>query len=201
MAARQWRDMGARTQEEARSFIVSSLRRRLGLVICREFARHPSAACHTSACRGPSLSSACSAASSSGGRRHECRSIPNAGGLCIAAGSSGLARAQAMLTGEMYRTHALSGTTERRAWRDARTSLRPLRSLCKVASFVKNRKELITDHLTNVQSGRPVRARSHCAGSTHTAGGRAEPPWLQCKSADRACACCVGAGRRARAPT
>jgi hypothetical protein len=31
---------GARTQEEARSFIVSSLRRRLGLVICREFARH-----------------------------------------------------------------------------------------------------------------------------------------------------------------
>ena len=40
MAARQWRDMGARTQEEARSFIVSSLRRRLGLVICREFARH-----------------------------------------------------------------------------------------------------------------------------------------------------------------
>ena len=39
LAARQWRDMGARTQEEARSFIVSSLRRRLGLVICREFAR------------------------------------------------------------------------------------------------------------------------------------------------------------------
>ena len=29
-----------RTQEEARSFIISSLRRRLGLVICREFARH-----------------------------------------------------------------------------------------------------------------------------------------------------------------
>lgn len=47
----------------------------------------------------------------------------NAGGLCIAAGSSGLARAQAMLTGEMYRTHALSGTTERRAWRDARCGL------------------------------------------------------------------------------
>ena len=40
LAARQWGDMGARTQEEARSFIVSSLRRRLGLVICREFARH-----------------------------------------------------------------------------------------------------------------------------------------------------------------
>ena len=34
------RRMGARTQEEARSFVVSSLRRRLGLVICREFARH-----------------------------------------------------------------------------------------------------------------------------------------------------------------
>ena len=29
LAARQWRDMGARTLEEARSFIVSSLRRRL----------------------------------------------------------------------------------------------------------------------------------------------------------------------------
>ena len=29
-----------RTQEEARSFIVSSLRRRLGLAICRELARH-----------------------------------------------------------------------------------------------------------------------------------------------------------------
>ena len=40
LAARQWGDMGARTQEEARSFIISSLRRRLGLVICREFARH-----------------------------------------------------------------------------------------------------------------------------------------------------------------
>ena len=40
LAARQWRNMGVRTQEEARSFIVSSLRRRLGLVICREFARH-----------------------------------------------------------------------------------------------------------------------------------------------------------------
>jgi hypothetical protein len=123
----------------------------------------------------------------------------NAGGLCIAAGSSGLARAQAMLTGEMYRTHALSGTTEWRAWRDARCGL--CAALCKQASS-RNRKELITDHLTNVQSGRPVRARSHCAGSTHTAGGRAEPPWLQCKSADRACAVrAVCAGRRARAPT
>jgi hypothetical protein len=39
LATRQWRDMEARTQEEARSFIVSSLRQRLGLVICREFAR------------------------------------------------------------------------------------------------------------------------------------------------------------------
>ena len=42
------RRMGARTQEEARSFVVSSLRRRLGLVICREFARppHPPGAVH-----------------------------------------------------------------------------------------------------------------------------------------------------------
>ena len=56
LAARQWRDMGARTQEEARSFIVSSLRRRLGLVA--------SAACRTSAClpRGPPSSSGAHAA-------------------------------------------------------------------------------------------------------------------------------------------
>ena len=75
LAARQWRDMGARTQEEGRSFIVSSLRRRLGLVICREFARHPaSAACRISGCREPSSSGACSAASSSEGRRRECLS-------------------------------------------------------------------------------------------------------------------------------
>ena len=78
LAARQWRDMGARTPEEARSFIVSSLRRRLGLVICREFARHRirrvPAGCRTSACRGPSSSGACSAASSSEDRRRECRS-------------------------------------------------------------------------------------------------------------------------------
>ena len=57
---------GSFTQEEARSFIVSSLRRRLGLVA--------SAACRTSACRGPSSSGACSAASSSEDRRRECRS-------------------------------------------------------------------------------------------------------------------------------
>ena len=78
LAARQWRDMGARTPEEARSFIVSSLRRRPGLVICREFARHRirrvPAGCRTSACRGPSSSGACSAASSSEDRRRECRS-------------------------------------------------------------------------------------------------------------------------------
>ncbi len=40
LAGRQWKDMGARTQEEARSFIMSSLRKRLGLVVCREMARH-----------------------------------------------------------------------------------------------------------------------------------------------------------------
>ena len=40
LAGHQWKDMGARTQEEARSFIMSSLRKRLGLVVCREMARH-----------------------------------------------------------------------------------------------------------------------------------------------------------------
>ena len=53
----------------------SSLRRRLGLVICREFARHRIRRVpRTSACRGPLSSGACSVASSSGDRRRECRS-------------------------------------------------------------------------------------------------------------------------------
>ena len=43
LAARQWRDMGARTQEEARSFIVSSLRRRLGLPSSSAASSHASA--------------------------------------------------------------------------------------------------------------------------------------------------------------
>ena len=33
-------EAGNHAVKEARSFVVSSLRRRLGLVICREFARH-----------------------------------------------------------------------------------------------------------------------------------------------------------------
>jgi hypothetical protein len=45
------------------------------------FSSHPSsrapasAACRTSACRGPSSSDACSAASSSGDRRRDCRFV------------------------------------------------------------------------------------------------------------------------------
>ena len=65
---------GARTQEEARSFIVSSLRRRLGLVICREFARHAAGVPYIGVPRAVASSGACSAASSSGDRRRECRS-------------------------------------------------------------------------------------------------------------------------------
>ena len=66
----------ARTQEEARSFIVSSLRRRLGLVICREFARRrirrvPYIGVPRAVGRA---AHAASAASSSGDRRRECRS-------------------------------------------------------------------------------------------------------------------------------
>ena len=75
LAARQWRDMGARTQEEARSFIVSSLRRRLGLVICREFARHRIRRVpYIGVPRAVVERGACSAASSSEDRRRECRS-------------------------------------------------------------------------------------------------------------------------------
>ena len=63
LAARQWRDMGARTQEEARSFIVSSLRRRLwASSSAASLHATASAGCRTSACRGPSSSGACSAA-------------------------------------------------------------------------------------------------------------------------------------------
>ena len=68
---------GARTQEEARSFIVSSLRRRLGLVICREFARHRIRRVpYIGVPRGPAVVErrTCSAASSSEDRRRECRS-------------------------------------------------------------------------------------------------------------------------------
>ena len=56
--------MGARTQEEARSFIVSSLRRRLwASSSAASLHATASAGCRTSACRGPSSSGACSAAS------------------------------------------------------------------------------------------------------------------------------------------
>ena len=75
LAARQWGDMGARTQEEARSFIISSLRRRLGLVICREFARHRIRRVpYIGVPRAVVEQRTCSAASSSGGRGRECRS-------------------------------------------------------------------------------------------------------------------------------
>ena len=40
MAQRRWQQMGARNAEEARSFIVSALRRRLGCFVAREFARY-----------------------------------------------------------------------------------------------------------------------------------------------------------------
>ena len=40
MAQRRWQGMGARSAEEARSFIVSALRRRLGCFVAREFARY-----------------------------------------------------------------------------------------------------------------------------------------------------------------
>ena len=40
MAQRRWQSMGARSAEEARSFIVSALRRRLGCFVAREFARY-----------------------------------------------------------------------------------------------------------------------------------------------------------------
>ena len=40
MAQRRWQSMGARSADEARSFIVSALRRRLGCFVAREFARY-----------------------------------------------------------------------------------------------------------------------------------------------------------------
>jgi len=40
MARRQWRLLGARSMEEARSFMIARVRRRLGMTVVREFARH-----------------------------------------------------------------------------------------------------------------------------------------------------------------
>ena len=40
MAQRRWQSMGARSAEEARSFLVAALRRRLGCFVAREFARY-----------------------------------------------------------------------------------------------------------------------------------------------------------------
>ena len=37
---RNWRLLGARNAEEAKSFYVSAFRRRLGVFVAREFARH-----------------------------------------------------------------------------------------------------------------------------------------------------------------
>ena len=110
---------------------------------------------------------------------------------CIAAGSSGLARAQAMLTGETY-------TCSQRNDRKASVARRSLpRSL--PASFVKDRKELITDHLRrNHRSGRRPVARSHCAGSTN--GGTS---WLASAGVHYAvCTLCrCTRPERAKAPT
>ena len=79
----------------------------------------------------------------------------NAGGL--AAGSSGLARAQAMLTGETY------SCSQRN---DGKASV-ARRRCARSASFVKDRKELITDHFCQEKIKRRARARSDCAGSTN----------------------------------
>ena len=40
VAARRWRDIGARTQAEARSYFMQRFRRRLALIVGREMARH-----------------------------------------------------------------------------------------------------------------------------------------------------------------
>ena len=40
MARRQWRLLGARSMEEARSFMIAKVRRRIGMTVVREYARH-----------------------------------------------------------------------------------------------------------------------------------------------------------------
>ena len=40
MAKKSWREMGARTQDEARGFIIGQLRRRMGLVATEAMAAH-----------------------------------------------------------------------------------------------------------------------------------------------------------------
>ena len=39
-AARRWKVLGARSEEEARGFLLASFRRRLGVHVTREFARY-----------------------------------------------------------------------------------------------------------------------------------------------------------------
>ena len=40
LARRRWQVLGSRNEAEAKSFLSAALRRRLGLVVAREFARH-----------------------------------------------------------------------------------------------------------------------------------------------------------------
>ena len=94
---------------------------------------------------------------------------------CIAAGSSGLARAQAMLTGKTY-------SCSQRNDRKASVARRP-NAPCARSLQLRQKKELITDHLPTTAAGRPV-ARSHCAGSTN-----GETSWLA--SAGVQCAVCT----------
>ena len=105
---------------------------------------------------------------------------------CIAAGSSGLARAQAMLTGETY---SCSQRNDRKASVARRSASLP-------ASIVKNRKELITDHLGRKhRSGPPLHGRIALEAPT------AEPPGLQAQACTMLCAHFAGArGRRGPKP-
>ena len=106
---------------------------------------------------------------------------------CIAAGSSGLARAQAMLTGETYTCSQRNDRKASVARRSGSASL--------PASFVKNRKELITDHL------RETAAAPRCTVALRWKHQRRN--LLACKR--RRAVCCVHTVQvprpRAKAPT
>ena len=87
------------------------------------------------------------------------------------------------------RTHALSGTIERRAWRDALA----LRAPCKLR---QKQKGVNHGPFARNRSGPPLHGRIALEAPT------AEPPGLQAQACTMLCAHCAGArGRRAKAPT
>ena len=108
----------------------------------------------------------------------------NAGGL--AAGSSGLARAQAMLTGETY------SCSQRN---DGKASV-ARRRCARSASFVKDRKELITDHFCQEK----IKRRARCTVGLRRKHQLRNLPGLQAHTGVQCAVCTVQVQARGPKP-